>query len=93
MLLHNNMSIDAALPALEYILWFLLECEVEKKKRVTAVISDVIRLQTITLGDFTLNLIFIVSPNGSCFRTVNKTAGDTPLIIDVNRLLLFAMAV
>lgn len=64
-----------------------------KKKRVTAVISDVIRLQTITLGDFTLNLIFIVSPNGSCFRTVNKTAGDTPLIIDVNRLLLFAMAV
>lgn len=64
-----------------------------KKKGVTAVMSDVIRLQTITLGDFTLNLIFIVSQNGSCFRTVNKTAGDTPLITDVNRLLLFAMAV
>lgn len=58
------------------------------KKRLTAVISDVIRLQATTLGDFTLNLIFIVSQNGTCFLTVNKTAGDTALIIDVNGLLL-----
>lgn len=51
------------------------------------------RLQATTLGDFTLNLIFIVSQNGTCFLTVNKTAGDTALIIDVNGLLLFAIAV
>lgn len=45
------------------------------------------------MGDFTLNLIFIVSQNGTGFLTVNKTAGDAPLIIDVNGLLLFAVAV
>lgn len=70
-----------------------LNCKKEGKKRLTAVISDVIRLQATTLGDFTLNLIFIVSQNGTCFLTVNKTAGDAALIIDVNGLLLFAIAV
>lgn len=69
------------------------EAKKEGKKRLTAVISDVIRLQATTLGDFTLNLIFIVSQNGTCFLTVNKTAGDTALVIDVNGLLLFAIAV
>lgn len=64
-----------------------------KKTGFTAVIFDVIRLQATTLGDFTLNLVFIVSQNGSCFLAVNKTAGDTPLIIDVNGLLLFATAI
>lgn len=30
--LHGNMSMGTALPALEYNLWFLLECEVEKTR-------------------------------------------------------------
>lgn len=86
------MLMGAAAPILEYDLWFHLQSGV-RKKRLTTVISDVIRLQATTLGDFILYLIFIVSPNGTCFLTVNKPAGDTPLIIDVNGLLLFAVAV
>jgi hypothetical protein len=44
----------------------------------TALISDVIRLQAVTLGEFTLNLIFIVSRNGNCFLPVNKVVGTLP---------------
>lgn len=44
----------------------------------TALISGVIRLQAVTLGEFTLNLIFIVSRNGNCFLPVNKAVGALP---------------
>lgn len=40
-----------------------------------ALAADVIRLEAVTLGGFTLNLIFIVSWNGNCFLPVNKVAG------------------
>lgn len=44
----------------------------------TALISGVIRLQAMTLAEFALNLIFIVSWNGNCFLPVNKAVGALP---------------
>lgn len=44
----------------------------------TALISGVIRLQAVTLEEFTLNLIFMVSWNGNCFLPVNKAVGTLP---------------
>lgn len=44
----------------------------------TALISGVRRLQAVTLEEFTLNLIFMVSWNGNCFLPVNKAVGTLP---------------
>lgn len=85
------MSMGTALPALEYNLWFLLESEVEKN-RIYCCHFRCYKVTSYNLGRFYTKFGFYCFTKWVLF-SVNKTAGDTPLIIDVNGLLLFATVV